>query len=793
MNEYTLRFLVVGGIIAILVGFGFWWFFIHNSSDKIAEQNAYNFYKSIEYVCETGNEKELKFGFEQSIIASLKDELENGINWVKKKIGLGGPELEIPIQLYNDPYYKIYWEYFPPEPPYQFGQGVLETAASIFIPWSEDLPWSSNFLLTVSLDSMFLGMDIFGLETAAKAGKRGTIMLGRKIADKIKDKIESISPETFAKLRKAWNALENGVDYVVENLGKAKRIIIKSGKIMVSEGKFIGKVTAGYTLFCLVTQDKTLGECLKEGVIISIGVDINKVILQKFVWPKFKNYLKEKIIEAKRGFSIKASEIKEKIINFFKEEVEDSDELANLWKEKGWKYDQSIKKWRVARDFGDEAIENVINPLEEYAREKGWPNKIDDIFVPIYEVDDYGRVKGIKEVILEKEGFFDKIKKKIVLPLEEKIARLEESVMSDRILDSDSFSRISVPMKRYFEENPDDAVKFLKRAGVNVADKDEALRLISIKLARLEEEAKEGIFFVVMEKGSKMEKLTYEIDEKLYDLFMEGKAVSESKILYETESAVAKYLKEDVIIDSAEAKNLWNLLNGKRLRLKEDVEIFSRGTFGYTILRIQDLYTPLGATYWDRYFSYYGYESKMEKPPEGYCQTSCQDSSICVQLGACVRSYPLPESCKAKGINSIKLKRNSIVAQDPRFYLVSPCYSKLKIYVVDDTIYVEPYMPLTHDKKNYCYATAGLVNWYVGLEAGEYVGRCVSAGLCAVATVGAGILDAVKACIGFGPSFTGPCSVVSGLVGLLIDIYRETQLVFPDVYKNHPDLIDFKI
>ncbi|MEM5855245.1 MAG: hypothetical protein QW472_02910 [Candidatus Aenigmatarchaeota archaeon] len=799
MNEFTLRFLVVGGIITIILGFGIWWFFIHNSSDKIAERNAYNLYQAIEYVCETGQEKELKFELEQSKIASLKDEVENGINWIKKKIGLGGPELEIPLQLYNDPYYKVYWEYFPPEPPYQFGQGALETMASVFIPWSEDLPWSSNFLLTVTLDSMFLGLDIFGLETAAEAGKKGTITLGRKIANKIRDKIESISPETFAKLRKAWNALENGADDVVENIGKLKRGVVKAGKFVVREGKFIGKVTAGYTLFCLATQDKTLGECLKEGVVVGIGADVAKITLQKFVIPKVQNYLKYKIAQTKREFSIKISDLKDKISSYFKEEVEESNELAELWKKKGWEYDSAIKKWRIARDFGDEAVENVINPLEEYARTNGWPDRIDDIFVPVYDVDEHGRVRGIKEVILDKDTFFEKIKKKILLPFEEKIARLKETVMSDKVLDSNSFSKIGKGMKRYFEENPDDAVEFLKHNGIKVTDKDEALRLISIKLSKLEKEADEGIFFAVMERGSKLEKLTNSIDERLYNLFMEGRAVSDQTILYETKNAVANYLRNDVLKDSSEAKNLWNLLNDKRLRLKEDAEIFSRGTLGYAILRIQDLYTPLGATYWDKYFSYYGYPSKV-KPQEGYCQTSCQDGALCVQLGACVRAYPL-KACQAKGINSIKLKRSSIVAPDPRFYLVSPCYSKLKIYQQGDTIYIEPYIPLNYNKKNYCYATGGLVNWYIGAEVGEYVAKCVSSALCAIgeiiSTAGAlapsAIADVIKACFGFGPKFTGLCSVISEFVGLIVDVYRETQLIYPDAYRNNPTLIDFKI
>jgi len=798
MNEFTLRFLVVGGILAVLIGFGIWWFFIHSSTDRIAEQNGYNFYKAVEYVCETGNEKELKFELYQSIIASLKDELENGINWAKRKLGVGGPELEIPVQTYNDPYYMVYWEQFPPEPPYQFGQGVLETAASVFMPWSEDLPWSSNFLMTVTLDSMFLGLDIFGI----KEVKEFTGKYTKRIAQKIADKIESISPETFSKLQKIWNAIENGGDAVVENLGKTEKIIVKGGKFVVKEGKFIGKVTAGYTMFCLVTSDKTLGDCLKEGVVVGLGADVAKITLQKFVIPKVNNYLKTKIAETKRTFSIKAENIKEKVVGYFKEEVEESDELYELWKQKGWEYDTTKNVWYVKKDLGGDVVDEIITPLEEYAKEKGYPARIDDIFIPTYELDEQGRIVGIKEVTLDKEGFFEKIKNKIVLPFEKKIGKWEEEIMSEKVLDSESFAEFAYDTREYFNADPKRAQEFLKMNGIKVKDPYEAVNLINTKLAKLEDEADKGLFFTVMEKNSKLEILVNDLDD-LWSTTSDVVGARQSQYMM-----TADYW-DDIIKngDKEEAKNLWNLLNGKRLRLKEDVEVFSRGTLGYAILRIQDLYTPLGATYWDKYFSYYGYPSKL-KPPEGYCQTSCQDGAICVQLGACVRAYPLPEACAAKGIQSIKLKRNSIVAPDPRFYLVSPCYSKLKIYQEGDTIYVEPYMVPGYGKKNYCYATAGLVNWYVGMEAGEYAAKCISSALCGVAIsmtgVGAplGIMDIIKVCLGFVVPIkkgtevittTSPCSVVSELVGLLMDVYRETQFVYPDAYANRPDLIDFKI
>jgi hypothetical protein len=347
--------------------------------------------------------------------------------------------------------------------------------------------------------------------------------------------------------------------------------------------------------------------------------------------------------------------------------------------------------------------------------------------------------------------------------------------MSDKMLTSNGIEEVSSGFKQYFEKNPEKAKNFLEIAGVKVKDSDEAVRILSTKLTRIEDEASRDVFFVVMEKDSKLEKLVSALER--------GESTTEFLEGYLDNILIEK--------DSKEAKNLWNLLNGKRLRVKEDVEIFSRGTFGYMLLRIQDLYTPLGATYWDRYFSYYGYPS-LEVQKKGFCQTQCEDGKICVQLGACVREFDLPESCVNKGITSMKLKRDSVVAKDPRFYLVSPCYAKLKIYVDGDTIYVEPYMRID-DKKNYCYATAGLVNWYIGSEVGAYVARCVSASLCAVATGGIGSLDAILACFSLGKGFTGVCSIVSNLAGLLVDIFREGVLIYPDVYKNMPNLIDFKL
>ncbi|MGC9200449.1 MAG: hypothetical protein ACP5F8_00585, partial [Candidatus Aenigmatarchaeota archaeon] len=616
MNEFTMRFLIIGSIITILIGFGIWWFFIHSNSDRIAEENAIKFVKAVDVACETG-QSEVYFELQQPFVASLKEKFEEGIDWIKKKLGLGGPEINIPVQTFNDPYYKIYWEYFPPEPPYYFGQGVLETAASIFAPWSEDLPWSSNFMLTLTFDSLFLGLDILGTEEV----KTTIYSYGRKAANKLISGLEAVSPETFEKARVIWNAIEKGTDATIEKLGKAERIVVKGGKLVIEEGKFVGKVTAAYTVFCLITQDKTLGECLKEGVILGIGMDVTKIVVQKFVWPKVKEKILAKWTQTKNKFYMKLDEFK----SIFSSSVdEEADEVISSLKEsvgdKGWKYDESMKRF-VASSSDEVAKENVINPLWKYAESTGYPDKIDD-FIIVYEFDKEGNVEGIKDVIYDPKSLKQRISERITYPVKEKLGRLEEKIMSDKMLKSDKFSEIAEYSKEYFEENPEEAKKLLATTGVKVKDENEAVKILSTRFTRIGEEANKDLFFVVVEKNSKMEELVEAMERA------EESGLTPREIWID-------YLKE-AANDPKEAKNLWNLLNGKRLRIKEDIEIFSRGTFGYMILRIQDLYTPLGATYWDRYFSYYGYPS-LEPQREGFCKTQCEDGKICIQLGACVR------------------------------------------------------------------------------------------------------------------------------------------------------------
>jgi len=769
MTEFQLRFLV-GVIIAVLIGFGIFYIYIHNAQDREVEATGYRFKEEIAAVCEDGKEREMSFELPQPWVSSLKDKVEDVLNTAKKKLGIGGPELKIPLQAFNDPYYKIYWEIFPPEPPYYFLQDIPGTLASVFIPWSEDLPWSSNFFVTFAIDSAFLGIDILGIKEVKAFGK--------DVANTIVEKLESISPETFEKLREIWSTLEQNGDAIIDKLGRASDLTIRGGKFVLHEGVFVGKVTAAYTVFCLGTQDKTLDECLKEGVILGIGTDVAKVVMQQLVWPKIETYVKSKILEVKTKFSLKLDDLKE-MFGGQVDHIVDSDTMIETLKADGLPYDEITGNLIAKRESGGAALENIINPLEEYAKENGYPTRI-DVWDIVYGTDEQGN-KIIEQAIYDRKGLVQTLKQQLLMPLEQKLGNLEESTMADRFTASPNLVEELQIEKNLWDSDPEGALKLVKSWGYEVEDTDAALRIVAKKYGQAVDLANNGLLFEVDAIGSNRDNLFANLDN-LY--------ATSGKRYSDMEGYVNEY-KNIVLKDPDEAKKLLNLLDLKLLRIKEDAEIFSRGTFGYMLLRIQDLYTPLGATYWDKYYSAYGYEP-IRQTPQGYCQTKCDDGMICVQLGACVRQYDLPESCVARGVTSINLRRNSLVAKDPRLYLVSPCESKLKIKLEGETIFIEPYMSENPDKKNYCYATAGLVNWYVGIEAGEYAVRCLTSALCAV-TTGVGTMDTIKACIGFGKGFTGPCSVVSNLAGLLIDLYRETQLVWPTVYMSSPDLIDFKI
>lgn len=782
LEEVGIRFLI-GVFIAALIGFLFWYLVVHNETDRIVERSFQKFYNALDEACQKRATKDNPVWVSVEIPQRrFENALDEFINNVKSFLHIGGPEVSAPFRAFGDPYYKFYWEIFPPEPPYQLGQGVAESVASIFAPWSEDLPWSSNFFLTMMFDVFGFGIDILGTQPTIGYGKS----VGRIVGNKINEKIVKPLLENFEGVSKIFNALDKGLDATVHYSKKGINIIVKGGKLVIKEGKFVGGVTAVYTVVCLFTTDKTLGECLKEGVIVGVAADIGKIVLEKYALPKVAERFKIFKESIKKKISLKVDDI----IEFFSkdsDEVMESTEVKDLLKQKGWQWDDNVKAWKVTK----ESNEDIFNALEEFAKSKGNPNYYEDL---IFIYDEKG---NLKEVLWKSEGLKEKFSRYVTDPIKNSLGKLQAEIMGDYVLDSEGIKSISMALEDYFSKASDDEIlKFFELAGEKVDDATKAREILMTKIRNLNRKADNELIFLVVERGSKLDEI---LGKDSFRIIVERYVKGEIDEFYLYSFFSQAYIGTIVSNNMKdEAKWLWKLLNGKTLRFSENIGKFTRGSLGYALLRIQDIYTPLGATYWDRYFSYYGYEG--QRLPEG-CQPSCEDGKVCVQLGACVREFDLPKSCS--GIINIKLKRDSIVAPNPRFYLVSPCYSKLKIYIEGDTIFVEPHLPDPNkfDKDNYCYATGGFVNWYVGSEIGASVGRCASGALCGVLeTVGTGgvgtpiaIKDIVAACFGMGKMYTTPCSIVANLVGMIFDAFRETTLIWPSAYKKLPNLIDFKI
>lgn len=174
------------------------------------------------------------------------------------------------------------------------------------------------------------------------------------------------------------------------------------------------------------------------------------------------------------------------------------------------------------------------------------------------------------------------------------------------------------------------------------------------------------------------------------------------------DAAFDRYLQDFPKIQG-ESKLLKGLFERKVLLVPEEYKPIKYEAT-YAILRVQDIFTPAGATYLDRSIS-------------NIAGATCEPGDLCLKMGtAYVRPYSLEESsCLAKGVTQIKLKRGSMVSSDPKFYLVSPCFAMLEISKEGNTIYIEPKICKNKPKgyennPNYCFATAGMVNFYVSDE-----------------------------------------------------------------------------
>ncbi|MEM5828241.1 MAG: hypothetical protein QW197_01925 [Candidatus Aenigmatarchaeota archaeon] len=884
LEEVGIRFLI-GLFIAALIAFLFWWFVIHNETDRIVERNFIKFYNALDNACKNlSNRDNPTTVYIEIPQRRFENVFQEAAESLKSFLGFNPP---LPYSTLGDPYYKFYWEKFPPEPPYEFGQGLLQSLAAIFIPWSEDLPWSSNLLLSMTLATFFGGIDFLKASTLKNLLSKGVGTFSFELK-KFSTRVYNILKE---KLEPLVNAIEKGEKFVLSLARKTKEYLIEIKETTIKictktfgnekcldNIKFASKTTVLYAGICFMISEEDLEDCLIYGALGGIVTTKAKVMFYENVWKRIVDRIKTKFYILKQDvknsilsfveyLSNSVKMIKDAIKNFSKEgdellEFENKiDEIEKMLEEARKdvienNIELAREKLKEAEDMIEEA-EGSLNKIESkpnYEKDlealravfnnlkteiNNFRSVIENFeftsqfkgFLTINEfnsiIDSVAETSLIKPVekILEKKGFvYSTELKRLVLDYEkinldenefakdlkiaiesrnellgQKISRYEDffieydsegkvkriiydpydpesftatikeylfgypkkflahlsyglNLIHDKLIDGDLVREALLTLKNRIEKDENfaqKAIEAFKKYGVT--DKNELLRMVDNTIKKYE--SGENLVLVVSKDSL--------LGQRLIELEQAGK-LSYSEIL----SAFRQVLFEGIEKgDKREIERLYGLLAGKTLRIREDLaEFMTENPIGYASLRAIDLYTPLGASYWDRYFSLYGYEG--QRVPLG-CQTSCDDGKVCVQLGACVRQYELPESCKKLGIENIKLERSSIIAANPRFYLVSPCYANLKIYInaTEAVIYVKPEIDKSKlSSANYCYATESYINTYVGSLIGEY---------------------AASAALLFVPGI-GP--ILSWILNIGMSFFRDGMFVWPVVYQYFPNL-----
>ncbi|MEM0480582.1 MAG: hypothetical protein QXQ14_00100 [Candidatus Aenigmatarchaeota archaeon] len=892
LSEVGIRFFIGVGIAA-LIGFLFWWFVIHNESDRIVERSFNKFYSALDVAC---NRKASKDYPEEVYIELPQKTFANVFDEFKRMIKL--EEEKLPLQIFGDPYYKFYWEFFPPEPPYdildvteQGISGLAGTLAAVFIPWQEDLPWSSNLLFSLATYTFFLNFDLIGAKNMRNLLEKGFFKFRQELSTRIKEEIlDKLKPHL-----KELNEIMQGVETLVKKLEKIEIYAAKVGEKIkitikyIESGKeeviWISKAAGFLTLVCLFTQNMTLEQCLTLSISSAVLLDVTKIISKEMVWPYFKRKLdklyyqvkgeiKEFFLNAKDTISLRLKYFKEKLfskdISDIEQEVtEKLDSANNLLDE----YRSAIenKEWQKAKEKLEEInkkvgeIKDLLKNLpdeEEYRIRAFFVNtELDLISSEINyitkKLNENEFLELLSEGIVELEevkGVLDKLPEEIAdKPSEAALINKGFKVVENGNLYIDEGNEYFEDFKNYAEYYKQKTNKLLERLGNFRLEYDADGNLVKViydpeesfskilkqtfsepikkYLALLEEKAflhnkiipntvvkdfaDEVINELIKKKNTDLELIAKiekysgmsldQIINKLNNL--KDKMSHSFGIVVEKDTKLANILDKlgpkanpkevkDALReyffeifkqeDKKEIEMFVNLLNGKQLRIKEDLQVFfRRGAIGYSIFRYLDLNTPIGASYWDKLLSYYGYEG--QKMPYG-CQTECEEGKICSQLGACVRQFELPKSCQEIGIEEVRLKRDSWVAKDPRFYLVSPCYGKAQIYIEDNKIFVEVLLD-KNKNPNYCYAYENYVNAYIASESSETIGRCIIASVCAVLTLGTGTAGAIKACLlgSAGPAIDH-CELIADLFGIGMLTFREGVMSWPYVYKNLPEL-----
>lgn len=890
LEEVAIRYLI-GIFIAALMGFLFWWLVIHNESDRITERSFYSFYSSLDKAClRRASENNPERVYIKIPQRTYGNPIETGIRFIKEKLGI-----EPSLKYFDDPYYKIYWEKFPPEAPYSLTDVIsrgspLGSFLAFYFPWSEDLPWSSNLVSTILFSTFIIGLDLDFLASKelAKYTSKGHNFLKnllRRKGDELMKMVGKNFPELAKAIHTGSEFVFSAKDFIIKVAGLTMTIIGRGTK----EIKFVSKIGLFYTSVCLMATEKTLGHCLVEGMEIGVIADTFKFFSHIYLIPKVKEHLKlhvailcgrisdglsdfmsyisnkidgiksifyglddsnldefnklldeckesmtkakkllndgndvealrylknteEKLFEASK--KLKNININEEFslfvffarvdLELLAEEISSVLEKTNaqlpgtrpfielgslleslseigddsimkptkkILREKNFKYDVD-GKLALTQDDNPELFKNFKDVLEAFEAFEGKKLREYNGFKFLY--DENGNLIKIIYDVLDENSFQTKMKKFVFgYPKKYLGILLEKGFIHNKAIDGKHVAKLLDELKEELIRNENKRYKLLKRFE-EIGRKTSEQELFNY-LDETIKKWKSGEYLVlVIEKESKLAELADDltkIREYLYNVIEEG--------------------------DKIEILNLYGLITGKSLKLKENLEIFfNRGVIGFAALTAIDLYSPIGISAWDKYISYYGYEG--QELPYG-CQTICEEGKICLHLGACVRNFDLPKSCKELGITEVKLKRDSIIASDPRFYLVSPCYANLEIFIdrEDATIYIKPHIDKEKLKNtpNYCYANENFLHFYLTSYMAQYIIRCAASFICGGGTTllsggtlaADAIVSIISACL-FGVG-VGLCGLISDLIDFGTITVKEATLVWPTVYQKIPYLI----
>jgi ribosomal protein L29 len=698
ISAQMLKFLA-GLLIAIGIGFALYIFLFENYYENIADQNFAKLYVALDLACQNG-EADTNFMLAQS--TGLK-------GLVHQFFGFPGANLG------SDPYFYVYYEEFPS---YQWSMWkahldkieIQDPISALVIPWSEDTPWTSNMMVTLAIDTLYLGMSP-GYDKLKDAFKKAA---GRIEAFKIANE----------KLKKL---IDSG------------SIIVKGGKFVIKEAVHFTETTVAGTILCVSLTDLTLGECAWYAAWVYPALRTASYIVPKAI-SKFAEKIREKNV----------INLAEELSSVYEETADERFTSLMTDLESKGKVKQVGNKWIV--DVSTQEGQEVKEALYLMAEERGGTENLAGVIFTEngdIEIDETSLKQKIKSSLAEGWASLK--------------ARIGEA-FGDEAVAGNGLHTLAKKLEEISrdEEQSWKIVEAMMKEGlpVEVTSKEGAHEFLENFAQKLNTMADKESAVLLLPKDSKLldviRNYGLSSDEVLGDKFLE-------------------YLKE-VPNDPKEAKYLFQAYKGTRYQIVEGLKETLR-PYGYIWLRFQDMYTPIGATYWDKQISYYTTTG-----------TYCGEGYICLQKGYHVTRLPLPDSCKERGIKNIKLERGSVVAPNPRFYLVSPCFAKLHFYVKPeepDTVYVKPMLCNDETKPeefkdvpNYCYATEGVVNFYTAFQVGSWFGDCIAALICATT----GDITEIAKCLtlGISPSdIPTPCSILGNSVRMFFDVTRESLISYP--------------